>query len=80
MHELHSSHAIVHLKYDPTSPPPCPDSWTRFVCISDTHSGTFPVPDGNVLLHGGDLTETGTEEEFNTTMEWLYSLPHPTKM
>ena len=40
----------------------------------------FHVPDGDVLLHSGDLTETGTEEEFKTTMEWLYSLPHPTKM
>jgi hypothetical protein len=33
-------------------------SWTRFVCISDTHCNTFEVPEGDVLLHAGDLTHT----------------------
>jgi len=73
--------AIVHLEYDPNSLPlPPSDSWTRFVCISDTHSRTFPVPPGDVLLHGGDLTQTGTRGDFETTMNWLYSLPHPIKI
>jgi hypothetical protein len=33
-------------------------SWTRFVCISDTHCNMFDVPEGDVLLHAGDLTHT----------------------
>lgn len=35
---------------------PCPDGYTRFVLVSDTHTRTFPVPPGDILLHAGDLT------------------------
>lgn len=78
---IQSATSIAHLEYDPKKLPSVPsDAWTRFVCISDTHSRTFPVPPGDVLLHSGDLTETGTCEEFKITIEWLYSLPHPIKM
>ena len=76
-----SENAVVHTQYDPDDVPniPGPD-WTRFVCISDTHCHTFPVPDGDVLLHSGDLTHTGTLAQFETTVNWLKSLPHPLKM
>lgn len=79
--KLESDSAVVYLKYDIETPPsPPPNGWTRFICISDTHSYTFPVPAGDVLLHSGDLTETGTQKGFQTTMEWISSLPHPVKM
>ncbi|KDR66481.1 hypothetical protein GALMADRAFT_80777 [Galerina marginata CBS 339.88] len=72
---------IVHLDYSPTELAPKPsDEWTRFVCISDTHSRTFNVPDGDVLLHSGDLTNMGTVADFKKTMEWLYGLPHKIKI
>lgn len=46
--------------YDPLHPPEHPGQrWTRFVCISDTHSGRFPVPPGDILLHAGDLSSWG---------------------
>ena len=78
---LTSPKEIVHLEYNAQNlPPPPSDEWTRFVCISDTHSRTFDVPDGDVLLHSGDLTNTGTVEDFKKTMGWLYSLPHKIKM
>lgn len=78
---LKSPTEIVHLEYTPGELPPKPsDEWTRFVCISDTHSRSFDVPDGDVLLHSGDLTNTGTVSGFEITMEWLYKLPHKTKM
>ncbi|KDQ63920.1 hypothetical protein JAAARDRAFT_27587 [Jaapia argillacea MUCL 33604] len=78
---LTSPSAIAHLEYDPSNPPPIPGpNWTRFVCISDTHCHQFPVPNGDVLLHSGDLTATGRVEEFKVTMEWLYGLPHATKI
>lgn len=76
-----SETAVVHVDYDVADPPPKPSGdWTRFVCVSDTHARTFAVPDGDVLLHSGDLTESGTLAEMRTTVEWLASMPHRAKM
>ncbi|KAI9591705.1 Metallo-dependent phosphatase-like protein, partial [Syncephalis fuscata] len=55
----------------------------RFVCMSDTHNNvdnTFPVPAGDVLIHAGDFTYTGTKAQVLSTVAWLASLPHPTKL
>ena len=60
-------------------PHPGPD-WTRFVCISDTHSRTFEVPAGDVLLHAGDLSSWGDLSQLMCTIDWLNSLKHPVKM
>ncbi|KIM41299.1 hypothetical protein M413DRAFT_145993 [Hebeloma cylindrosporum] len=82
---LKSQTEVVYLEYRPEQLPPKPSAdqdgaqWTRFVCISDTHSKTFEVPDGDVLLHSGDLTD-GKEAHFKQTMDWLYELPHPVKI
>lgn len=39
----------------------------RVVCISDTHSQhnsmTNAIPDGDVLVHAGDFTNTGDPDE-----------------
>ncbi|EPQ58009.1 Metallo-dependent phosphatase [Gloeophyllum trabeum ATCC 11539] len=79
--KLESPSAVVHIEYDMANPPPHRGpSWTRFVCISDTHAHVFPVPDGDVLLHSGDITNTGKLGDFQTSMGWLYELPHPTKI
>ncbi|GLB45111.1 putative calcineurin-like phosphoesterase [Lyophyllum shimeji] len=72
--------SIVHLEYKPAALSPVAPGWTRFVCISDTHTRSFAVPDGDVLLHSGDLTNLGTLSDFQKTMEWLYSLPHKVKI
>ncbi|EMD40325.1 hypothetical protein CERSUDRAFT_110922 [Gelatoporia subvermispora B] len=73
--------AKVYLDYDIHDPPPIPSSkWTRFVCISDSHATRFAVPDGDVLLHSGDLTYYSTFGDFEVTAEWLRELPHPTKI
>lgn len=73
--------AIIHTSYDPNDLPPHPGSdWTRFVCISDTHSRKFDVPLGDILLHAGDLSSWGTYNQLNKTMEWLKQLPHELKM
>ncbi|KAG1906607.1 Metallo-dependent phosphatase-like protein [Suillus fuscotomentosus] len=61
--------------------PPHPGSdWTRFVCISDTHSHTFHIPAGDVLLHAGDLSSWGSLSQLIVTVEWLKSLDHPVKI
>ena len=63
----------------PAPPHPGP-GWTRFVCISDTHSSTFRVPPGDVLLHAGDLSNFGSLSELIRATDWLKSLAHPVKM
>jgi len=52
----------------------------RIVCISDTHTNTFPIPDGDVLIHAGDLTNKGTVAELQAQIDWLSSLPHQYKI
>lgn len=71
---------IVYLEYEPSQLALPSPEYTRFVCISDTHTRNFPVPDGDVLLHSGDLTDSGTLEEFEKTMDWICQLPHKIKM
>ncbi|XP_012590559.1 PREDICTED: metallophosphoesterase domain-containing protein 1 [Condylura cristata] len=52
---------------------PKPPGYTRFVCVSDTHSRTDPVqmPYGDVLIHAGDFTELGLPSEVKKFNEWL---------
>lgn len=54
----------------------------RLVCLSDTHNRTagLAVPEGDLLLHAGDLTGSGSEEEVEQAASWLASLPHPHKV
>jgi len=54
----------------------------RVVCLSDTHNrqGTFEVPDGDLLLHAGDLTGRGTEPEIASALDWIAALPHRAKV
>ncbi|TEB32957.1 Metallo-dependent phosphatase [Coprinellus micaceus] len=85
---ISSADAVVHLEYTASTLPSLQEvaeghgggQWTRFVCISDTHTKTFDVPEGDVLLHSGDLTNTGTEKQMKTTMEWICGLPHEVKV
>ncbi|KAJ7512429.1 Metallo-dependent phosphatase-like protein, partial [Mycena galericulata] len=78
--------SVVQLEYSSeTGPLPTPEAvggaqWTRFVLLSDTHARTCSVPDGDVLLHAGDLTEHGTLKELETTIDWLSGLPHRIKI
>jgi hypothetical protein len=71
----------VYVDYDRGAAPPHPGkTWTRFVCISDTHSRRFKIPSGDVLLHAGDLSSWGYADQLDRTMAWLKSLEHPMKM
>ncbi|OBZ65698.1 Metallophosphoesterase domain-containing protein 1 [Grifola frondosa] len=76
-----SPSAAVYVTYDMKNPPPHPgEGWTRFVCISDTHSKIYPVPPGDVLLHSGDLSSHGTLKQLQVTTDWLKTLPHGIKI
>ncbi|KAK7964334.1 hypothetical protein PG988_011308 [Apiospora saccharicola] len=53
---------------------------TRIVCISDTHNCTVKVPAGDVLIHSGDLTNTGSYKELQKQIEWIARQPHEVKI
>ena len=55
---------------------------TRIVCISDTHNfhHDVDVPDGDILIHAGDFTLTGSLGEVVEFNEWLGTLDHPYKI
>eukprot|EP00092_Neocalanus_flemingeri_P056375 GFUD01066822.1.p1 GENE.GFUD01066822.1~~GFUD01066822.1.p1 ORF type:complete len:362 (+),score=99.23 GFUD01066822.1:214-1299(+) len=68
----------------PTLLPPSP-SWpgcVRLVCMSDTHGRhrELQVPPGDILIHSGDFTNTGTFSEAQDFDDWLGSLPHRHKV
>lgn len=56
----------------------------RIVAMADTHTFTdepsFTVPEGDVLLHAGDLLRAGSFDEFEVELRWLRSLPHGVKV
>lgn len=54
----------------------------KIVCISDTHEHheRIAVPEGDVLVHAGDFTWTGSEGSIKEFNEWLGTLPHKYKI
>jgi Icc-related predicted phosphoesterase len=58
----------------------------RLVCMADTHmfhadfKGETAVPDGDVLVHAGDMGRAGDEDELTEVAAWLASLPHRHKI
>ena len=44
---------------------------TRIVLVSDSHGQTPKLPQGDVLIHAGDLTNQGTYSELSRTIQWL---------
>ena len=62
---------------------------TRFVCLSDTHLAhdqgssfqpAIVVPDGDILVHAGDMTWRGDRGEMERAFRLIESLPHPHKI
>lgn len=54
----------------------------KLVCISDTHNKhkQIPIPNGDILIHAGDVTEGGTKREVTDFLEWFASQPHEHKI
>lgn len=54
----------------------------KIVCISDTHGDHLlvSVPEGDVLVHAGDITAHGTREDFLSFLQWFSSHPHKHKI
>ena len=53
----------------------------RVVCISDTHTfhKSLVIPAGDILIHAGDFTFKGREEEVRSFGEWFRAQPHKFK-
>ncbi len=54
----------------------------EIVCLSDTHNcnAQIEVPAGDILIHAGDATITGTADEIILFNSWFSALPHRHKI
>lgn len=56
----------------------------KIVLISDTHSlhlsMLHEIPDGDLLIHSGDFSNIGKENEIIDFIEWFSDLPHTYKV
>jgi Icc-related predicted phosphoesterase len=55
----------------------------RLICISDTHSlhdRISKIPSGNVLIHAGDCTRSGSLPQLDEFTKWLGAQPHKHKI
>lgn len=54
----------------------------RLVVMADTHlyHHDLEVPDGDVLIHAGDMTRSGTLEQLAEVADWLRAMPHRHKL
>jgi Icc-related predicted phosphoesterase len=56
----------------------------RIVCVSDTHNHSpgegFKLPDGDILIFAGDLTNQGSFNELTKARDWLSQAQHATKI
>ncbi|KAK5939797.1 hypothetical protein PMZ80_008179 [Knufia obscura] len=68
---------LLSLRGQPYKPPPS-QLPIPITCISDTHS-KYPrlPPSGELLIHSGDLTNTGTLNSIQQTLDWLKSHQKP---
>jgi len=53
----------------------------RIVCLSDTHARfTRDIPDGDILIHSGDVSNNGLDHEYDHFNEMMSQCPHPIKI
>ena len=52
----------------------------RVIHISDTHNRRYTPPDGDILIHTGDFTNGGSDQEMHSFREWFLGLPHKHKV
>lgn len=73
-------HLLILLRGAPFHPPPgrLP---IRVVCLSDTHDLTnVDIPDGDLLIHAGDLSSVGDLESIQKQVDWLAKCSHREKV
>lgn len=52
----------------------------RIVCISDTHNQQPVLPQGDILVHAGDLSQSGSIAEIQAQIDWISSQQHQHKI
>ena len=52
----------------------------KIVAVGDTHGAMFPVPDGDVFVHVGDLCRRSDLSELEEQASWIRALPHRHKL
>jgi len=54
----------------------------KLIAIADTHGfhRSLEIPEGDVLIHAGDLTRHGTLDDVKEFNDFLSTLPHPHKI
>jgi len=54
----------------------------KIICISDTHGDHEQVrlPEGDVLVHAGDITAHGTEQNVRDFIRWFSAQPYEQKL
>ncbi len=54
----------------------------RIVCISDTHSmhRKLSIPNGDLLIHAGDISDHGELDTLDDFCKWLHVLPYKHKI
>lgn len=54
----------------------------KIVCISDTHGehDAVTLPEGDVLVHAGDITAHGSRDDFLSFVQWFARQPHANKI
>ena len=57
-------------------PQALPSSRITVICISDAHNTKSKLPNGDLLLHAGDLSNWGPYKEFQDQVTWLSEQPH----
>jgi Icc-related predicted phosphoesterase len=57
-------------------------AWMRIVAMADTHlfHEGLEVPDGDILVHAGDMLQYGSLGELARAADFLRALPHPIKV
>ena len=75
----------IHQGFAPSNSPPYDSSipGVTVVCISDTHgkhAGINQIPHADVLIHAGDLTNTGTMSQISEFVSWLDCQPQEHKL
>lgn len=80
MQNLHSCRAVLPSEGWPDYPALVTSA--RIVALADTHSrhANLKVPEGDVLIHAGDLSRMGTFQQLVDVAAWLCELPHPEKL
>lgn len=54
----------------------------KFIAISDTHGqhDKLSLPEGDIVIHAGDISGRGTEQQVRDFLEWFSSLDHRYKI